>query len=127
MFERLKRLAALTLVVTMLNPLAWPRSARAQEEDEVARLMERMSRAAKVGQLFLVAFPGAEVTGDTVIAELIRDYHVGGVVLLPENGNIVNEGDTPVQVATLVGQLPRRGTSPPGALRPSLCRRQPRG
>ncbi len=89
----------------MLNPLAWPGSARAQEEDEVARLMERMSSAAKVGQLFLVAFPGAEVTEDAVIAELIRDYHVGGVVLLPENGNVVNEGDTPAQVATLVGQL----------------------
>jgi len=36
---------------------------------------------------------------------LIRDYHVGGVVLLPDSGNIVNEGDTPAQVATLVSQL----------------------
>ena len=105
MVERLKRLAALALVVTMLVPMVPPRIARAQEEDEVARLMERMSSAAKVGQLFLVTFPGAEVAEDAVITELIRDYHVGGVVLLPENGNIVNEGDTPAQVATLAGQL----------------------
>jgi beta-N-acetylhexosaminidase len=75
------------------------------QEDEVVLLMESMSAAAKVGQLFLVAFPGVETSEDAAIAELIRDYHIGGVVLLPENGNIVNEGDTPAQVATLVGQL----------------------
>jgi beta-N-acetylhexosaminidase len=67
--------------------------------------MERMSGAAKVGQLFVVTFPGSQVTEDAVIAELIRDYHVGGVVLKPENGNIVNVGNTPEQVATLVAQL----------------------
>ncbi|HEY68650.1 MAG TPA: hypothetical protein G4N97_10335 [Thermoflexia bacterium] len=104
MVEHLKRLVALTLVVTMLIPLGM---ARAQEGDGVTRLMERMSSAAKVGQLFLVTFPGAEVTEDAIITELIRDYHIGGVVLLPENGNIINEGDTPAQVATLVGQLQR--------------------
>ncbi len=105
MVEQLKRLLTLALVVTILIPLVLLGTARAQEEDQVARLMERMSSAAKVGQLFLVTFPGAEVTEDAIITELIRDYHVSGVVLLPDNGNIVNEGDTPAQVAALVGQL----------------------
>jgi beta-N-acetylhexosaminidase len=67
--------------------------------------MEQMSSAAKVGQLFLVTFPGAEVTENAIVAELIRDYHIGGVVLLPDNGNITNEGDTASQVATLARQL----------------------
>jgi beta-N-acetylhexosaminidase len=102
---RLKRLLALTLVVAILIPLAPLASPRAQEEDQVAQLMARMSNEAKVGQLFLVAFPGNEVVEDAIIAELIRDYHVGGVVLLPDNGNIVNEGNTPAQVVTLAGQL----------------------
>jgi beta-N-acetylhexosaminidase len=106
MIKRLRWSLRLTLVVTILMLLVQPWMARAQEEeDEIAQLMERMSSAAKVGQLFLVTFPGAEVTDDAVITELIRDYHVGGVVLLPDNGNIVNEGDTPAQVATLIGQL----------------------
>jgi len=100
-----RRLLTLALVVTILVSLLPLPVACAQEEDEVARLMAGMSSAAKVGQLFLVTFPGAEAVEDTVIIELIRDYHVGGVVLLPENGNIVNEGDTPTQVATLIGQL----------------------
>lgn len=75
------------------------------QEDAVARLMDEMSSADKVGQLFLVTFPGDQVTDDSIIGALIRDYHVGGVLLLPENGNIINEGDTPTQVAALIGQL----------------------
>jgi len=108
MTERLNKYLTLALVVSILIFLVPFQMARAQEEgneDEVERLMERMSTAAKVGQLFLVTFPGADVTEDAIITELIRDYRVGGVVLLPENGNIVNEGDTPAQVATLTGQL----------------------
>jgi len=105
MAKQLERLVTLALVVAILIPLVPLRVASAQEGDDVTRLMERMSSADKVGQLFLVTFPGAEVTEDAVIAELIRDYHIGGVVLLPDNGNIVNEGDTPAQVAALVGQL----------------------
>ncbi len=100
----MKRLVTLALVaILILSGLH--RASFAQEEDEVTRLMERMSNAAKVGQLFLVTFPGAEAAEDAAITELIRDYHVGGVVLQPENNNIVNEGDTPAQVAALVGQL----------------------
>jgi len=77
----------------------------AQEEDPVVQMMASMSSAAKVGQLFLVTFPGSEIVAEAAIAELIREYHVGGVVLLPGNGNIDNAGNTPVQVSTLIHQL----------------------
>lgn len=100
----LGRLLTPALAAMILMPLLPPGATRAQE-DIVARLMAEMSPAARVGQLFLVTFPGSEVAEDTAIMELIRDYHIGGVVLLAENGNIVNEGDTLTQVATLVGQL----------------------
>ena len=46
-----------------------------------------MSVADKVGQLFLIAFQGDEVSPESEIAVLVRDYRVGGVVLLPANGN----------------------------------------
>ena len=105
MVRYLKRLPALALVVTILITRVPLRAAYAQEEDPVTQLMDQMSSAAKVGQLFLVTFPGAEVTENAIVAGLIRDYHVGGVVLLPDNGNIVNEGATASQVATLVRQL----------------------
>jgi len=102
----LKRLLTLSLVVAILMSLAPPGPTRAQEEeDQVMRLMALMSNAAKVGQLFLVTFPGDTVVEDSIVAELIHDYHVGGVVLLPDNNNIINEGDTPTQVTRLVSQL----------------------
>jgi len=106
---QLKRLFTLAFVAAVSIALVFPRATFAQEEedDQVAQLMEEMSSAAKVGQLFLVTFPGADVGDDALITELIRDYHVGGVVLLPENGNIANEGDTPAQVAALTGRLQR--------------------
>jgi beta-N-acetylhexosaminidase len=88
--------------------IAWsglPISRAHAQEDRVAELMAQMSNAAKVGQLFVVAFPGPQVTPDGAVGQLIRDYHVGGVVLESENGNIVNVGDTPRQVASLVTQL----------------------
>ena len=108
-----KRLLALLLITLTVLPLAapWDIRLRAQEpppdaEDEaVARLMARMSGAEKVGQLFIVTFQGAEITENGPLAALIRDYHVGGVLLCPENGNILNEGDALTQVATLVGQI----------------------
>ncbi len=98
---------ALLLLLALALTSSWipaPR-AQAQEEDVVSGLMERMSPAAKVGQLFVVTFPGPELGEDAAIVDLIRDYHVGGVVLDPQNGNIDNSGDTPNQVATLVSQL----------------------
>jgi len=105
--DQLRKQIVLALLVTILIPLVPLREAWAQEEDPdpVIQLMEEMSSAAKVGQLFLITFPGSEVTEEAVITELIREYHVGGVVLLPDHDNIVNEGDTLVQVATLVSQL----------------------
>ena len=101
-----RRLTTLVLVASMLVLVyPTPLRARAQDEYPVAQLMEDMSSAAKVGQLFLVTFPGADIADESVIAGLIRDYHIGGVVLLPENGNIINEGNTPLQVATLSWRL----------------------
>lgn len=106
---RLKRWFILVLITLLACPLTLPPSGvQAQEgEDQVARLMARMSTADKVGQLFLVTFPGAEASDDAAITRLIREHRVGGVLLRPENGNIVNQGDTWNQVSGLVAQLQR--------------------
>ena len=107
MLIKLRTLATLAVLVSLLVASVPTTAVQAQEEeqDEVAQLMARMSAAAKVGQLFLVTFPGGEVTEDALIKELIEDYRISGVLLLPESGNIDNEGNTPEQVASLVGQL----------------------
>ena len=54
------------------------------------QIMEGMSVADKVGQLFLVTFQGYDTSAESDIATLVRDYRVGGVALLPSNGNFRN-------------------------------------
>ncbi len=54
---------------------------------EIKAIMEQMSVADKVGQLFLVTFEGTDVAPSSDIAVLVRDYRVGGVVLRATNGN----------------------------------------
>ncbi len=65
-----------------------------------------MSVAERVGQLFVIDFQGSEVTSNSDIAELIREYHIGGVVLNPQNGNFSNDDpNAPRQIGVLTNQL----------------------
>lgn len=70
-----------------------------------------MTVADKVGQLFLVTFEGTDVGAGSDIAALVRDYRVGGVVLLPANGNFRN---APVD-ATALATTPITVTAAPAA------------
>ena len=80
---------------------------RQQLDLQVERYLNQMTDAEKVGQLFLVTFEGNDVGAESPIAELIRDYHIGGVVLSPRNKNFTNEknSETALSVATLTNQL----------------------
>ena len=62
----------------------------------------------RVGQLVMVNFVGDDVSASSDIAALIRDYHVGAVLVTASNGNIVNRGDTAGQLATLTNGLQQR-------------------
>lgn len=81
--------------------------ASAQGESVAQVLLDQMTVEERVGQLFLVTFEGDTVTPNSPIANLILDYHVGGVVLLAENDNITNLEDAPQGVADLTNQLQR--------------------
>ncbi len=69
------------------------------------QILARMSVPQRVGQLFLVTFKGSDVGPNSDVAQLIRDWHVGGVVLAPENDNFRNEDDTPEAVTRLTNDL----------------------
>ncbi len=75
------------------------------EEAFIAGLLPKLSPEAKVGQLFIVGFNGTDVTNNGDIADLLRNYQVGGVLLSTENGNISDGSDTPAQVADLTTRL----------------------
>lgn len=66
--------------------------AQAQVIDPIDRAVQNiladMTPQQKVGQLVLVTFEGTYLGQDADIVRLIRDYHVGNVLLLAENDNI---------------------------------------
>ncbi len=97
---------------------------------DAQQILEGMSVADKVGQLFLISFVGQDVTPDSDIATLVRDYRIGGVVLLPSNDNfrtvpvsrgpaaempgaIEEEVSTPLQIAEMTEALQRLALSAP--------------
>lgn len=112
------------------TPSPTPTPARTPEEMEtlVQEIISRMTTPQRVGQLFLVTFVGNDTGPNSDIARLVRDWHVGGVVLLAANENFRNEGDTADQVLSLANDLQTFAfrdlntpiLTPAGALNPAL-------
>ncbi|MCL5995186.1 MAG: hypothetical protein M1546_03920 [Chloroflexi bacterium] len=71
----------------------------------IAALIKGMSVNQKVGQLFLVSFPGEDTAPNSDIADLIVNYRVGGVLLRAANQNITNSPEGPQQLAELTSRL----------------------
>jgi beta-N-acetylhexosaminidase len=101
-------LAALTAIgLTLGSPGTHTRRATAQESDaaQVERIIASLTIDERVGQLVMVNFVGTDVAADSDIAALIRDFHVGSVLVTASNGNVVNRDDTAGQLATLTNGL----------------------
>ena len=71
----------------------------AQAASRVSKLLAAMSVEEKVGQVFMLWFKGPTVSED--IAGLIRERHLGGIILYSAPGNI----ESPGQVAELTAGL----------------------
>ncbi|MEM7534523.1 MAG: glycoside hydrolase family 3 N-terminal domain-containing protein [Chloroflexota bacterium] len=84
---------------------------------QVERIVANMTVSEKVGQLFMLTFRGDSIDPRGEIAQLIHQYHIGGVVLSSQNQNFTNTAQkdsiesaestlgTPQQVAHLNNQL----------------------
>ncbi|MBU5214240.1 beta-N-acetylhexosaminidase [Heyndrickxia oleronia] len=68
-------------------------------EEKVDHLLKKMTLEEKVGQLVIVGFQTKQP--DSLITAMIRDYHVGGVILYDRNM------DSPNQVTHLTSDLQR--------------------
>jgi len=77
------------------------------QDDLIGKLKNRMTREEWVGQLFMVDFAGDDTSEESAIAQLIREYKVGSVLVSESRGNISNQGEepTPMQVARLSNDL----------------------
>ncbi|MGD9316499.1 MAG: hypothetical protein PVG56_06680, partial [Anaerolineae bacterium] len=64
-----------------------------------------MTTADKIGQLFLVTFPGDEIDAASDIGRLVQILRVGGVLVSAQNQNLSNNSGTPEQVLSLTRSL----------------------
>ncbi|MDT8305907.1 MAG: glycoside hydrolase family 3 N-terminal domain-containing protein [Anaerolineae bacterium] len=95
----------LTLVTVLLAGMLALAPARAAQEPSAAELLEQMTVAERVGQLFLVTFEGDDPDQEAMITDLVLNYHVGGVVLSAAHDNIRGNGE---ETATAVARLTNR-------------------
>ena len=93
---------ALALAVQSLGLL--PPTDQALAQTDIDALLDEMSPAEKVGQLFLVTFEGRDVSPVSPLAQLIQDYHIGGVVLSSSHNNFSGT-DTASSTRTLIETL----------------------
>ena len=107
--RRLLSLYSLLAILLLPGSLMSPFTPLQQDgvDAEVEAIFARMTPEERVGQLFLVSFYGSDIGPGSDIAELITDYHVGGVVLLPENGNFTADTPLPEQIYAMTSQLQR--------------------
>ncbi len=101
------------VITTMLPPVSPSLAAPPMQTERDLRaqqILDGMSAAERIGQLFLISFPGDTALPESDVTDLILNYYVGGVVLNADNDNITGYGDpatVPVQVATLSNDLQR--------------------
>jgi beta-N-acetylhexosaminidase len=105
-------LAALSLLLSqpLLLQAQTPEPTPSSDTAENAWLDEtlaRMTTADKVGQIFLITFPGSMVDMDSDIGRMIQILRVGGVILSPQNENLSNTSPAtdPEQVLSLTMAL----------------------
>ncbi len=73
--------------------------------DEAQEMLDEMSPAERIGQLFIVTMHGSEIDEDHPIQDLIANHHISGVILSMENDNFVDEPDTLQAVRSLIVSL----------------------
>lgn len=102
------------VLLFLFTALLAPATVHSQEEPDLQAqadaLFQSLTVAERIGQLFLVTFEGDRAPIDSAIADLILNYHIGGVALLSDNDNLTGYGDAaavPQQARALTANLQR--------------------
>jgi beta-N-acetylhexosaminidase len=103
------RLMMAWLMMALLVALPGPvlnGQASSQPQAEAARekakaMLLKLTAEERVGQLFLVTFPGSTFDENSQIFDLIANHHIGGVILLRANDNFSTVDNLPEQAYSL--------------------------
>ncbi len=95
-------IVSVALAVLPARPAA---VASGDPDAQIQAIIDTLTPEERVGQLMLVTFEGSNLGPDTAIADLVREYNIGGVVLLAGNDNINGQVNTPRLVQSLTTEL----------------------
>ena len=87
-------LCFLIILVFIGQPVVPPITAQTpttELDPQLEDIFNRLTPAERVGQLFIVSFEGTDISATSEIADLIRNYRVGGVWLQPSNKPFNNQ------------------------------------
>ncbi len=73
--------------------------------EQAAAQLARLTPEERIGQLFMISFQGSDASSDSPVHSLITKYHVGGIVLLAKNDNILDNSSDPSATTQQVSQL----------------------
>ncbi|MGZ9221122.1 MAG: glycoside hydrolase family 3 N-terminal domain-containing protein [Anaerolineales bacterium] len=104
-FGWITAVAVLTLIASTFKPVSAARAQKQGQPPQAQTLLAAMTPEERVGQLFLVTLGGTDSGAESQIHDLIANQHVGGVVLLAENNNFVDEPDTIAGAHRLITDL----------------------
>ncbi|HLO29130.1 MAG TPA: glycoside hydrolase family 3 N-terminal domain-containing protein [Anaerolineales bacterium] len=105
LFHWLTVVSVLALIASLLPLTPEVRAQSPFQTSKIQALLASMTPEERVGQLFLVTFQGTDTHDQTRIYDLIANHHVGGVVLLAANDNILPEPDTITATHQLINAL----------------------
>jgi beta-N-acetylhexosaminidase len=100
--------AGFLLLTSLILRPASAINARSGGSEFVDRVIASLTPEERVGQLVMVNFVGDDVSAQSDVAALIRDFKVGAVIVQASNGNVINRDDTARQVAGLTNGLQQR-------------------
>lgn len=110
----LRRLLLAVLVLALGLPsanfaaygsLAAPAAQDSTPQQSAQQLLNSLTPAERVGQLFLVTFNGPSADSTTQVYDLIVRRHVGGVILMNANDNFLAPDQTALGAINLIRQL----------------------
>jgi beta-N-acetylhexosaminidase len=87
--------------------LAAPASQGSSPEARAQALLDSLTPAERVGQLFLINFSGRDTSAESEIYDLLATRRIGGVILRADHDNFTGPENTPAAASELIHNLQR--------------------
>lgn len=100
------------LGILALTTTGWSGRPLSANQPDAADLLEDLTPAQRVGQLFLVTVDGATVDPDSPLLELVKAGSISGVLLSPDNGNFPSQSDETGSTQALIAALQDAARAP---------------